>query len=153
MDTLDRLPKGVNLLPYVPMNPLLGYVMGIEESKTGRMPTDDEHAQMRRLLHEAMDAGACGWSAQRLMPDGPSAGAARLRRLADEHRRDARRDLPRDGASARRARRGLPGTDAGELGSEGGREHFEKIAEVSGRPIMYEAVATQIASRIAIATR
>ena len=35
MDALDRLPKGVNLLPYVPMNPLMGYVMGIEESKTG----------------------------------------------------------------------------------------------------------------------
>ena len=67
---LDRQPKGVNLLPYVPMNPLLGYVMGIDESKTGRMPTDDEHATMRRLLNEAMDAGACGWSAQRLSPMG-----------------------------------------------------------------------------------
>ena len=48
------------------MNPLMGYVMGIDESKTGRMPTDAEHATMRRLLNEAMDAGACGWSAQRL---------------------------------------------------------------------------------------
>ena len=73
MDKLDQLPKGVNLLPYVPMNPVLGYVMGIEESKTGRMPTDDEHARMRRILHQAMDAGACGWSAQRLLPGGPSA--------------------------------------------------------------------------------
>src|SRR5881409_2621183 len=26
MDKLDQLPKGVNLLPYVPMNPVLGYV-------------------------------------------------------------------------------------------------------------------------------
>ena len=40
MDALDRQPKGINLLPYVPMNPLLGYVMGIDESKTGRMPTE-----------------------------------------------------------------------------------------------------------------
>ena len=40
MDALDASPKGVNLLPYVPMNPLMGYVMGIEESKSGRMPTD-----------------------------------------------------------------------------------------------------------------
>ena len=63
----------MNLLPYVPMNPLMGYVMGIDESKTGRMPSEHEHAEMRRLLNEAMDAGACGWSAQRLMPDGPSA--------------------------------------------------------------------------------
>ncbi len=57
MDALDRLPKGVNLLPYVPMNPLMGYVMGIEESKTGRMPTDDEHAQMRQL---AARGDGCG---------------------------------------------------------------------------------------------
>ena len=35
MDTLDRLPKGVNLLPYVPMNPVLNYVMGIEAAKSG----------------------------------------------------------------------------------------------------------------------
>ncbi len=28
---------------------------------------------MRRLLHEAMDAGACGWSAQRMLPTGPAA--------------------------------------------------------------------------------
>ena len=94
LDRIERLPKGVNVLPYVPVNPLMGYVMGIEESKTGRMPTDDEHRMMAHLLNEAMDAGAYGWSAQRLKPDGPSCGAARLRRLADEHRRDARRDLP-----------------------------------------------------------
>src|SRR5260370_1362150 len=73
MDKLDKQPKGINLLPYVPMNPLMGYVMGVDDSKTGRMPTDQEHATMRRLLNEAMDAGACGWSAQRLKPDGPSA--------------------------------------------------------------------------------
>jgi len=71
MDKLDKQPKGVNLLPYVPMNPLMGYVMGVDESKTGRMPTDQEHATMRRLLNEAMDAGACGWSAQRLKPRRP----------------------------------------------------------------------------------
>src|SRR5438045_8642953 len=33
------------------------------------MPTDDEHREMRRLLHEAMDAGAGGWSVQRLKPE------------------------------------------------------------------------------------
>ena len=49
LDRIERLPKGVNVLPYVPVNPLMGYVMGIEQSKTGRMPTDDEHAQMRRI--------------------------------------------------------------------------------------------------------
>ena len=42
------------------------------------MPTEAEHAQMRRILHEAMDAGALGWSVQRLKPDGPSASSATL---------------------------------------------------------------------------
>src|SRR5271168_2675268 len=61
LDRIERLPKGVNVLPYVPVNPLMGYVMGIEQSKTGRMPTDDEHRMMAHLLNEAMDAGAYGW--------------------------------------------------------------------------------------------
>ena len=30
MDHLDRLPKGVNVLNYVPLNPLLVYVLGLE---------------------------------------------------------------------------------------------------------------------------
>jgi len=40
-----RQPKGNQLLLTLPMNPLAGYVMGIEEFETGRMPTDDEHAR------------------------------------------------------------------------------------------------------------
>jgi N-acyl-D-aspartate/D-glutamate deacylase len=40
--------------------------MGLERAKSGVLPTDEEHAEMVRLLHEAMDAGAAGISAQRL---------------------------------------------------------------------------------------
>jgi N-acyl-D-amino-acid deacylase len=65
MDHLDRVPKGVNLLSYVPLNPLLVYVMGLEGAKAGRMPTADELGEMKRLIHEAMDAGMMGWSCQR----------------------------------------------------------------------------------------
>ena len=39
--------------------------MGLEAAKS-RRATDEEIAEMQRLLHEAMDAGACGWSTQRL---------------------------------------------------------------------------------------
>ncbi len=79
----------MNLLPYVPMNPLMGYVMGIDESKTGRMPTDAEHADDapsaqrsdgRGCLRMVRAAAGAEWS---------FVGAARLRRLADEHRPDA----------------------------------------------------------------
>ncbi len=66
MDHLDRLPKGVNLLSYVPLNPVLVHVMGLEGAKAGRMPSADEMGEIKRIVHEAMDAGMMGWSCQRL---------------------------------------------------------------------------------------
>ena len=65
MDHLDRLPKGVNLLSYVPLNPLLVYVLGLEGAKSGRAATADEQGEMNRLISEAMDAGMMGFSFQR----------------------------------------------------------------------------------------
>ena len=65
MDHLDRIPKGVNLLSYVPLNPLLVHVMGIEGAKAGRQATPDELGEMKRLIDEAMDAGMMGFSFQR----------------------------------------------------------------------------------------
>ncbi len=64
LDSVERTPKSINILPYMGIGPMLTWVMGLEDAKSGRMPTDAEHAEMRRLLHEAMDAGACGWSTQ-----------------------------------------------------------------------------------------
>jgi len=142
MDKLQSLPKGVNLLPYVPMNPLLGYVMGIEESKTGRMPTDQEHATMRRLLNEAMDAGACGWSAQLLKPDGPSS----VQRDFDGSPMNT--DIMHDETCFEMAKvLGARGEGFQELtlsswDPKQDAKHFEQLAEISGRPIMFEAVAT-----------
>lgn len=66
LDSMDRAPKSLNILPYVPLNPLLIWTLGLDDAKAGRKPTDAEHAQMAKLLNEAMDAGACGWSAQSL---------------------------------------------------------------------------------------
>ena len=73
LDSLDRTPKALNILPYVPVGPMLVQVLGLEDAKAGRMPTDDEHALLAKMLHESMDAGGCGWSAQRLPPTGPAA--------------------------------------------------------------------------------
>jgi N-acyl-D-aspartate/D-glutamate deacylase len=143
MDALDKQPKGINLLPYVPMNPLLGYVMGIDESKTGRMPTELEHATMRRLLNEAMDAGACGWSAQRLVPDGPSS----VQRDFDGSPMNT--DIMHDETCIEMAKvLGQRGEGFQELtlsswDPKKDAQHFELLAQISGRPIMFEAVATQ----------
>jgi N-acyl-D-aspartate/D-glutamate deacylase len=73
LDSIARTPKAMNILPYVPAGPLLVSVLGRAAAKAGVLPTDDQHREIARLLHEAMDAGGCGWSAQRLPPSGPAA--------------------------------------------------------------------------------
>jgi len=125
------------------MNPLLGYVMGIDESKTGRMPTEQEHATMRRLLNEAMDAGACGWSAQRLVPDGPSS----VQRDFDGSPMNT--DIMHDETCIEMAKvlgergEGFQELTLSSWDPKKDAQHFELLAQISGRPIMFEAVATQ----------
>jgi N-acyl-D-aspartate/D-glutamate deacylase len=65
LDSLDRTPKGVNLLSYVGLNPLMTYVMGLDAAKS-RPASEAERQEMGRLLGEALDAGGCGFSAQLL---------------------------------------------------------------------------------------
>jgi N-acyl-D-amino-acid deacylase len=65
LDTLDQIPKAVNILPVFPVNPLLWWVMGFDDAKSGRAPTADEKSEMRRLFNEALDVGAWGWGVQR----------------------------------------------------------------------------------------
>ncbi len=72
LDSVERTPKAMNILPYVPIAPLLIWVLGFEAAKAGVRPTDAQHAEICRLLDEAMDAGGCGWSAQRMLPSGPA---------------------------------------------------------------------------------
>ena len=65
MDSLDRAPKGVNCIQYMPTASLMTYVMGLDAAKS-RVATEKERAEMARLLDEGMDAGLCGFSIQRL---------------------------------------------------------------------------------------
>jgi N-acyl-D-amino-acid deacylase len=68
LDSLERAPKGVNVIQYMPTSSLMTYVMGLDAAKT-RAATDQERKEMQRLLHEGMDAGLCGFSVQRLGPN------------------------------------------------------------------------------------
>ncbi len=68
LDSLERSDKGVNVIQYMPTASLMTYVMGLEAAKS-RPATGAERAEMKRLLHEGMDAGLCGFSIQRLGPD------------------------------------------------------------------------------------
>ncbi|MFP6809113.1 MAG: amidohydrolase family protein [Pseudomonadales bacterium] len=68
LDSLDRADKGVNVIQFMPVASLMTYVMGLEAAKS-RPANKEEQAEMKRLLHEGMDAGLCGFSLQRLGPD------------------------------------------------------------------------------------
>lgn len=61
MESLKRVPKGVNMGCYLPLNALMVYVMGIDAAKS-RSATQAEREKMRELLFEAMDHGALGLS-------------------------------------------------------------------------------------------
>ena len=69
LGSVERAPKGVNVMSFVPLAPLYGYVVGTDEAKQ-RAATDDELQQMCDLLLEGMEAGGCGISAQILGDQG-----------------------------------------------------------------------------------
>ncbi len=140
LDALERTPKAVNLLPYVPVNPLLTWVLGHERAKAGVLPTDDEHATMARLLDDAMEAGAFGWSAQRLQPS---------------FERSVQRDhdgtpMPSDvmhDETCRVLARVLADRNEGVIqmtlvsgDPKADGRHYEELAEISGAPVLYNVV-------------
>lgn len=69
LDSVERTPKGINVMSFVPLAPIYGYVVGTDEAKQ-RAATDDELQQMCDLLTEGMEAGGCGISAQILGVEG-----------------------------------------------------------------------------------
>ena len=69
MAHLDRLPLGINLSQLVPVTPLVAYAMGGFTEAKKRLPDEREVQTAIRLFHEAMQAGAVGWGAQRLFPE------------------------------------------------------------------------------------
>ncbi|MBJ7487853.1 MAG: amidohydrolase family protein [Ilumatobacteraceae bacterium] len=66
LDSIARTPKGVNVMSFLGINPLLVWVMGSVEEAKSRPMTTSERNEVERLLIEAMSVGACGWSAQLL---------------------------------------------------------------------------------------
>ena len=69
LESVERAPKGVNIMSFVPLAPLYGYVVGTDEAKK-RAATDEELQQMCDLLLEGMEVGGCGISAQILGDQG-----------------------------------------------------------------------------------
>src|SRR6266516_6672492 len=69
MDRLSRMPLGINISHLFPIAPAVAYVMGGFDDAKKRFPNEKEMATIIGHFKEAMDAGAAGWSAQRLVPE------------------------------------------------------------------------------------
>lgn len=140
LDSVERTPKAVNILPYVPIGPMLIWVLGFDDAKAGRKPTDAEHAELRRLLNEAMDAGGCGWSAQRMLPDGPAA----VQRDFDGSPMPT--DVMHDDTCRELAKVLLERNEGFMqmllISGDNSRDQrfYEELAEISGRPIIMNVV-------------
>ena len=143
LDSVERTPKAMNIVPYVPISPIMVKVMGLEAAKAGRLPTKEEHAEMCNILHESLDAGGCGWSMQRLPPSGP--GAAQLDYDGTPMPTDVmHNETALEFAKVLRDRNmghmqctmvsGNPKED---------QAHLAELAEVSGRPMIFNVVQAQ----------
>ncbi len=141
LDSVERTPKAMNILPFVPLVPMLVSVLGFDRAKAGAKPTPEEEAQLCAILEEGMDAGACGWSAQRLAPG----CGADIQRDFDgtPMPTDVMHDETAIALAKVLARRNegfmqvtfISGKDAGD-----DRAHLEELAEISGRPVLYNVV-------------
>lgn len=132
MESLKRTPKGVNVGGYLPLNSLLIYVMGVEAAKT-RPANAAERAEMRRLLHEAMDAGAMGFGFSFLQ-------------MANSHKDADGSPMPTDTMDIEEAynlatvlrERGEGTIQAlAEVPTIDHAAEIEELARISGRPVLH----------------
>ena len=131
LDSIERTPKGLNMLSYVGLNPLMAWIMGSPEEAKSRGLNDSEKAEAERLILEALDAGACGWSAQ-------LTGNATIQRdhdgtpmITDLMSRD---DLAFFSDILRRAEQGV-------IQMIGPPQSAQFLAEKSGRPVIFNTLA------------
>ncbi len=66
LDSIERQALGVNVVSFAPVTPLITWAMGSYEEAKRRRPNAEELAIVQQQLHECMDAGAIGFSLQRL---------------------------------------------------------------------------------------
>ena len=74
LDSLERQGLGLNVGAMFPFSPMRGYVLGMMPARERTSVTEAELDQMKQLLHEAMKAGAFGFSLNKNMEDRPEDG-------------------------------------------------------------------------------
>jgi N-acyl-D-amino-acid deacylase len=135
LDSLRRTPKAVNVAAFMPLNPLLVWGLGLERAKAGDEPTDAETVQMVALLDEAMAAGACGFSLQRKGLQGGQRDYDGTPMPTDVMHVET---LLAFGEVLARRNAGFVEYSA----KQSDAAVLEQLAEVSGRPILWNSVLT-----------
>ena len=137
LDSLERAPKGVNVIQYMPTASLMTYVMGLEAAKS-RPATDAERKEMQRLLHEGMDAGLCGFSIQRLGPNSVQADFDGSPMVTDTM---ADEDILALAEVLRERGEGFVQITQAEGPISKDQDFLEKLAATAQRPILHNVVA------------
>ena len=136
LDSLDRSPKGVNCIQYMPTASLMTYVMGLEAAKS-RPATEAERKEMQRLLNEGMEAGLCGFSIQRLGPDSTQADYDGSPMVTDTMCDD---DILNLGKVLRKRRDGFIQITQATGHIKKDLKFLEKLAATAQRPILHNAI-------------
>jgi N-acyl-D-aspartate/D-glutamate deacylase len=144
LDSVERRPKGVNMLPFLPMAPVMIWAMGLEDAKSGRKPTPAETQAMQQLVREAMDHGACGWSAQRLGRNSVQAdfdGTPMVTDLMADETALALASVLGERNEGFIQMTYVPDAAGDYVAAMNHSEkHFEELAISAGRPILYNVV-------------
>ena len=141
LDFIDSNPKGINMLSFVPLAPLMIYVMGLEAAKS-RPANESEMNEMLRLMDESLNAGGCGFSAQRL-----GNGFISVQRdydgtpmvtdtMADE-------DVLAFGRLLKKRGEGFIQLTQASEDFNDDMAFYDRLAEESGRPILFNATAVR----------
>jgi N-acyl-D-aspartate/D-glutamate deacylase len=145
MERLSHMPLGINISHLFPIAPAVAYVMGGFDAAKKRFPNESEMATIIRSFNEAMDCGAAGWSAQRLVPE------SRVSVQRDYDGTPMITDILPDEfylamakAMAEKGQGVIQFTQSGasetSFGVEDDFRFLEKMAATSGQPLLYNAI-------------
>src|SRR5216683_6307779 len=109
------------------------------------MPTERETKEMQRMIHEAMDHGACGWSAQRFGENSVQADYDGSPMVTDLMHDETALELAKILGERNEGfiqMSYIPNSSQYEGDAQDHTEkHFEELAIAAGRPILYNAIA------------
>jgi N-acyl-D-aspartate/D-glutamate deacylase len=147
LDRLDRLPLGINVAHLVPAAPLVAYAMGGFAEAKKRFPNEKEMGEIVRLFHEAMDAGAIGWSAQNVRPESKASvqrdydGTPMITDvLPDDFYLTMARALGEKGEGCIQFARASASIHDPKRGPRLDFDFHVQLAEESGRPVLFNAI-------------